>query len=133
MKVSSRLSESTDPVMQRLANPASAAIATLMRLHGIKTLAAAPTQVGPRSVLNKAYDMVDLAAPTQVDAVQPEAASLLASYMSLFGIVEITTAMTDAETDMLKAAWWDEPKVKAGTAEAPTDAPVEIRLCHPAP
>lgn len=134
MRVHTKLAPNPDPDLRKAAEAVASNVAQLMSIHGIATLVAVPAQVGPRSVLQKSYEDMQMSGiPAALGTVQAEAASLLASYMSLFGIVEIAAVTTAEERRALLALWRPPLPVKAGTDAAPTGKAVEVELCPPGP
>lgn len=88
-----------------MAQPIATKIVELMRLHGIKSIGAQPVQVGNRTVLKKTYTPLSINPPGAYVTVREEAASLLAQYVSLLGIIEVDIQPTESDLKVIETTW----------------------------
>ena len=98
--------QSTPAELRAMAQPIATKISELMRIHGIKALTAEPVLLGTRSILNKSYLPIEAQGMPMVYATaRPEVVSLLAQYMSLFGLTHIEIEPGPEDIKVITDTW----------------------------
>lgn len=94
----------TPSELQAAAKVVAELLATLLRLHGIRSLTATPTLVGSCTVLDKSFVALG-EPPAALVAIRKEAVTRLTYYMSLFGITYLEIEPSDDEMKVITDTW----------------------------
>ena len=80
-------------------------IAGLMRLQGIQTLSAQPTQIGPAVSLDVNFTPIPGDLPPSFLAIQKRTVRILAEYISLFGVTYVGLSLSQEESKITQDTW----------------------------